>query len=66
MHLVLCISRYISAITQFCYTSYEKIRPIVQFLFDQVENACQATENVASVYGPDTGFVESIPLRAIV
>ena len=35
-------------------TSKEKIRYILQFLFDKGENASQAAENVNSVYGPDT------------
>ena len=35
-------------------TSKEKIRYILQFLFDKGENASQAAENTNSVYGPDT------------
>ena len=34
--------------------SKEKIRYILQFLFDKGENASQAAENVNSVYGSDT------------
>ena len=34
-------------------TSKEKIRYILQFLFDKSKNASQAAENVNSVYGPD-------------
>jgi len=35
-------------------TSRKKIRHILQFFLDKGENASQATENVNSVYSPDT------------